>query len=63
MTPDTMARLSLALAAVEAAQERLEGYALGTDDPIPGAVEALDALDPARAALGAALTGADHATP
>ncbi len=61
MTPDTMARLSLALAAVEAAQERLEGYALATDSPIPGAVDALDALDPARAALGAALSGADHA--
>jgi hypothetical protein len=63
MTPDAMAGISLALAAIEAAQERLERYALATDGPTPGAVDALDALDPARAALGAALSGGDHATP
>lgn len=60
-TPEGMAALSMALAAVEAAQERLQAYALATDAPIAGVVEAADALDPARAALAAALTGGSHA--
>jgi hypothetical protein len=60
-TPETQAALSLALAAVEAAQELLEAYALAGDDPSPGAVDAADDLDRARAALAGSLTGADHA--
>ena len=58
---DGMACCSMCLAAVEAAHERMEAYALATDDPIAGAVEALDALDPARAALVAILMGGDDA--
>lgn len=60
-TPEGRAALSLALAAVEAAQERLDAYALAGDDPAPGVVEAADVLDRARAALVGSLTGADHA--
>ena len=60
-TPEERAALSLALAAVEAAQERLEAYALAWDEPSPGAVDAADDLDRARAALLDTLTGADNA--
>jgi hypothetical protein len=41
----------LALSAMDAAQAQLDRYALATDDPEPGVVEAADLLDAARAAL------------
>ncbi len=46
----TTARL-LALAATDAAREQLDRYALATDDPEPGIVDAADLLDAARAAM------------
>jgi hypothetical protein len=36
---------------MDAAQAQLDAYALATDDPLPGTVEAADWLDAARAAL------------
>ena len=41
----------LAVSAMDAARERLEAYALATDDPAPDMVDAADLLDAARDAL------------
>lgn len=43
--------LGLALTAIDSARDRLARYALATDWPALGAVEAADLLDAARAAL------------
>lgn len=56
-TPETFAPLSLALAAVDAARATLDRYALATDSPAWGAVEAADLLDASRVALADAMTG------
>ena len=62
VTPENTEALCLALAATEAALERLEAYALATDTPPVGVVEAADNLAAARVGLAAAVTGGrDHA--
>ena len=50
-SPQTCAARFLALSAMDAAQAQLDRYALVTDDPAPGVVEAADLLDAARAAM------------
>lgn len=50
-SPDEASALFLALAATDAARAQLDRYALATDDPEPGVVEAADLLDAARAAM------------
>lgn len=47
-SPQGVAALFLACVAMDAAQAQLEAYALDTDDPHPGTVEAADLLDAAR---------------
>ena len=47
----TCAARFLALSAMDAAQTQLERYAVATEDPEPGVVEAADLLDAARAAM------------
>lgn len=59
-TPQTFAPLSLALTAVDAARAALDRYALATDTPAWGAVEAADLLDASRAALTDAMTEGTH---
>ena len=49
----TLSRI-LALSAMDAAAEHFDAYALATDDPAPGTVEAADLLDAARDALAGA---------
>jgi hypothetical protein len=61
-TAETLGNLSQALAAVEAAREQLQTYALATDAPLFGVVDAADHLDRASACLAGSLMGADHAT-
>jgi hypothetical protein len=53
-TPHESAPLFLARVAIDAARVQLNAYALATDDPLPGTVEAADLLDAARAALNGA---------
>ncbi len=53
-SPQECAALFLARVALDAAQAQLGAYALATDDPHPGMVEAADLLDSARAALDGA---------
>ncbi|MCE4510321.1 hypothetical protein [Xanthomonas hortorum] len=48
------AAICLAAGAMEAARRQLEVYALQTDEPSPGIVEAADLLDAARAVLDGA---------
>lgn len=53
-SPQEAQALFLARVAMDAAQAQLEAYALATNDPRPGSVEAADLLDAARAALDGA---------
>ena len=46
----TLARI-LALSAMDSAREHFDAYALATDEPGPGMMEAADLLDAARAAM------------
>lgn len=50
---DKHAALAMTLTTLDAARAQLLAYALTTDEPAHGAVEAADLLDAARAALGA----------
>ncbi len=50
-SPDEASALLLALAATDAARGQLDRYAMATDDPRCGVVEAADLLDAARAAM------------
>jgi hypothetical protein len=50
-TPSELPLRHLALFAVELAQEQLARYAVATDDPEPGIVEAADLLDAAAQCL------------
>jgi hypothetical protein len=50
-SPCGASALFLARVVMDAAQAQLDAYALATDDPLPGTVEAADWLDAARAAL------------
>jgi hypothetical protein len=47
--------LVLALSAIDAAREQLGRYALATDDPLPGVIDAADWIDAAMLALSAEL--------
>jgi hypothetical protein len=58
---ESLGNLSLALAALEAAREQLQTYALATDAPLVGVVDAADHMDRASACLADSLMGADHA--
>ena len=49
----TLARIRV-LIALDASREQLDRYALATDQPEPGIVEAADLLDAARAAMAGA---------
>lgn len=53
-SPRGCAALFLAYMAIDAATAQLNAYALATDDPLWGAVEAADLLQAARAALDGA---------
>ena len=53
-SPQATAALFATRVAIQAAQAQLDAYALTTDDPPDGMVEAADLLDAARAALDGA---------
>jgi hypothetical protein len=54
-SPHGCAPLFLASVAMDAAREQLDRYALGTDEPAWGAVDAADLLDAARDAMAQAV--------
>lgn len=54
-SPDNAATLCLALASMDAAREQLDRYALATDAPAWGVIEAADNLDIARTGLAEAM--------
>lgn len=45
--------LVLALSAIDVARQQLDSYALATDDPAPGVIDAADLIDAAMQALSA----------
>lgn len=45
----------LALSAIDAARQQLDRYALATDDPAPGVIDAADCIEAAMLALSAEL--------
>jgi hypothetical protein len=47
--------LALALSAIDAAREQLARYALATDEPAPGVIDAADCIDAATLVLSAEL--------
>nr|MDQ3040718.1 hypothetical protein [Pseudomonadota bacterium] len=55
-SPDEASALILALTATDGARAQLDRYAVATDAPAWGAVEAADLLDAARAALAGEAT-------
>lgn len=54
-SPDNAAAICLALVSVDAAREQLDRYALATDAPAWGVIEAADSLDIARTSLAEAM--------
>jgi hypothetical protein len=54
-SPHGCVPLFLAVAAMDAAREQLDRYALATDEPAWGAVDAADLLDAARDAMAQAV--------
>ncbi len=55
-SPQEASALILALTATDAARAQLDRYAMATDAPVGGVVEAADLLDAARAALAGEAT-------